>query len=449
MNDRDRESAEPPNFYLGGIQVHEAELDGWLDALSSQSMNTVHVTEYARQGDWDSDDLEWHPVDGRIVEEIRAAEDRGFGVVYICRVHLENDLPRNEFLWHGMILPGSDELLASWFEKYRDFVVDRAAMAQREGVDVFVIGSELNALATTIPTEQPPGLEEYFLNEEKQRHRKSQVLAEEGRLGEEHRRAAEQEGFESVEGYIDARIEAERRWAEGTTGGDAGSLEAINADRARLADHWRALIEDVRAVFSGRVGYAANFDHYQQVGFWQSLDVMGINAYFSLRDQVFEQETEETLYPMFLESWGGVLRTIGEYRRGQGLEHMPLIFTEMGYTRRARSTIQPWADDGFALIYGTGTRADGTPGESKEYVIVWREQPIRLEERAWAVRALHRAHEELDRPFLKGILYWKLSSHDYHFEDEAFVVHVGDGSEDPVLPELRRFVGGSGRLPKP
>ncbi len=61
------------------------------------------------------------------------------------------------------------------------------------------------------------------------------------------------------------------------------------------------------------------------------------------------------------------------------------------------------------------------------------------------MRALHQAHSELERPFLEGILYWKLSSHDYHFEVESFMVHVGEDSEDPILPELRRFLEPRGR----
>lgn len=57
------------------------------------------------------------------------------------------------------------------------------------------------------------------------------------------------------------------------------------------------------------------------------------------------------------------------------------------------------------------------------------------------MRALWQAHGKLEQPFLKGILYWKLSSHDYHLDDESFMVHVGEGTEDPILPELRRFLG--------
>ena len=120
-------------FLLGGIQVHEADNEAWFDALEAQSMNTVHVTEYARQGDWDTDDLMSEEVAPRVLAEIRGAKRRGLAVVYICRVHLDSDARRNEFLWHGMIAPETEGLTASWFEKYSRFVTSRAQMAEREG----------------------------------------------------------------------------------------------------------------------------------------------------------------------------------------------------------------------------------------------------------------------------------------------------------------------------
>ncbi len=196
----------------------------------------------------------------------------------------------------------------------------------------------------------------------------------------------------------------------------------------------------MRGVYSGRVGYAANFDHYQEIGFWRSVDVMGLSAYFSLRDRVLPDESEEHLYPLLVDGWRRVLGDLAGFRRAAGLDGQAVIFTEIGYTRRARSTLRPWAHDGFSLIHNPTTLPDGTPGEPEEYVVVWADQPVRLEERAWAVRALRQAHAELDQPLLQGILYWKLSSHDYHLDDEPFLVHVGEGTEDPVLPELRRFL---------
>ena len=423
------------DFFLGGIQVNEADQQAWFDNLRAQSMNTVQVTDYARQGDWDSDDLTWNEEAPAAVSEIRAAKRGGLSVVFVCRIDLDQSVLRNAFLWHGMIVAKTDELLAAWFEMYGRFVLRWAEIAEREGVDVFMIGSELNALATTLPASQPPALEEYFLNEEKQAARRAQVLAEGQQITSEHLQR-----FETVEAYIDARIATERSWAEAMTGGGLESLAPLNARRALLESHWQALIAKVRQVYSGRVGYAANFDQYQEVGFWPSLDVMGINAYFPLRNRLLADESEEHLYPLLVDGWREVLGEISALHRGQSLEDLPVIFTEMGFTYRAKSTLRPWAHEGFALIPQATTLKDGSAGEAREVAVVWADQPQRLEERAWAVRALWQAHAELEKPILKGILYWKLSSHDYHRDDEAFMVHIGPGSSDPVLPELKRFV---------
>ncbi len=449
----------PPAFFLGGIQVNEADNQSWFDALEAQSMNTVQVTEYARQGDWNTDHLSSDDGAAWVVEEIRGARQRGLAVVYVCRVHLEES-EHNQFLWHGMIMPETDQLIASWFEKYGRFVVQRAELAEREGVEVFMIGSEMNALATTLPTVELPKLEEYFLNEEKQESRRRQLLARENLNAGNVQELAERLGFGSVESYIDARIAQEQQWARTAVGGDAVGGDAVGGDavggdvaspatvnrrRQRLQAHWQALIGKVRRVYSGRVGYAANFDHYEQVGFWPSLDIIGINAYFKLRDKLLPEESEQHLYPLLVDGWRAVLANIVAFRDAQAIGDMPVIFTEMGYTFRARSTVHPWADEGFALIPGPG--ADGVP---RDHVVVWRDQPERFEERAWAVRALWQAHSELEPTLpaaaskrdrlLEGILYWKLSSHDYHFDDESFMVYVGADSDDPILPELRRFL---------
>ncbi|MEM7353476.1 MAG: hypothetical protein AAF657_21950, partial [Acidobacteriota bacterium] len=427
--------SQPPDFLLGGIQVNEADPDRWFDALEAQSMNTVQITDYAQQGDWDSDDLTWSEENAAAVAEMRGAQARGVSVVFICRVHLDEAIARNAFLWHGMIVPKTDELLAAWFEKYGRFVVRWAEIAEREGVDVFMIGSELNALATTLPATEIPTLEEYFLNDVKQADRRAQVLSQADSIDGRQ----PHEGFASVAEYIDARIATERAWAEIMTGGSIESVDALNARRAQLKAYWRALIAKVRQVYSGQVGYAANFDQYHEVGFWQDLDVMGINAYFPLRSHVLADESEAKLAPLLVDGWRRVLSEVTEVRRRQQLDQ-PVVFTEMGYTYRAKSTLNPWAHEGFALIPAETTRADGSPGALQDSAVVWAEQPERRVERAWAVRALWQAHGELAAPFLEGILYWKLSSHDYHLSEEAFMVHIGPGTDDPVLSELRRFL---------
>jgi hypothetical protein len=438
MNAGCTEKAPRPalDFYLGGIQVNEGDLGEWFDALEDAGMNTVSVTEYARQGDWDSDDLTWADENRDLVEEIRGAKQRGLAVVLILRVELDPDRERNEFLWHGMILPHGAERLASWFDKYEGFALQWATIAEREGVDVLMIGSELNALASTTALAEIPGLEEYYLNSDKQDERRRQVLANQDVLACDSLAWAEERGAsEGLEDYLDDRIARERAWARQTVlDGGEPSLENLNRRRRWLAERWTGLIGRLREVYRGRLGYAANFDQYRDVAFWDALDVIGINAYFKLRQRPLPPEVATAGAPPKLagelvEGWRAALGEIAGFREEQGLDE-PVIFTEMGYTYRLNSTLEPWSDAGFSLILF----------DDREQVVVWRDQPDFRDERTLAVRALHQACSELASPFLEGILYWKLSTNPSHRDHESFLVVIGQSKEDPILPELRRFV---------
>ena len=66
-------SAQKP-FYLGGIQVNEPDVQHWVRTLDAEGMNTVSVTAYAKQGDWDTANLWWDDHDEGVLAEIRAAE---------------------------------------------------------------------------------------------------------------------------------------------------------------------------------------------------------------------------------------------------------------------------------------------------------------------------------------------------------------------------------------
>src|SRR3954453_877867 len=57
-------------------------------------------------------------------------------------------------------------------------------------------------------------------------------------------------------------------------------MGTLSSDEGR----WRALIAEVRAHFSGELTYAANYDEFSRVPFWDALDYIGIDAYFGLAD---------------------------------------------------------------------------------------------------------------------------------------------------------------------
>ena len=60
--------------------------------------------------------------------------------------------------------------------------------------------------------------------------------------------------------------------------------------------------------------------------------------------------------------------------------------------------------------------------------------------RLTGLQILRTVHDEGNGELMRGILYWKLSTHLEHEEIEPFVLHVGPDSEDELLPALLRFL---------
>lgn len=85
---------------------------------------------------------------------------------------------------------------------------------------------------------------------------------------------------------------------------------------------WRALIKDIRKIYVGKLTYAANWDEYKTLPFWDALDYIGIDAYFPLSDA-------ET--PSVIELKSAWQTHLPEIERIQSKFNKPIIFTEYGY----------------------------------------------------------------------------------------------------------------------
>ena len=86
--------------------------------------------------------------------------------------------------------------------------------------------------------------------------------------------------------------------------------------------YWRSLIQRVREVYHGKVTYAANWDNYDKVKFWDQLDYIGVDAYFPIDngDVPSVKELEQGWKPLYedLKSFSS------KYNK-------PMLFTEYGY----------------------------------------------------------------------------------------------------------------------
>lgn len=418
-------AAEDLPFLLGGIQVNEPDHERWTAALRESGMNSVEATVYAFQGDWDSDHLWWNDEEPAVLAEVRAAKTAGLHVVLVLRLALDHALERNEFLWHGQIIPDSPTGIDSWFAQYTRFVLRWARIAEREGIDVVALGSEMKELAATVPLTRIAEIKRFQGFRLYQGFLRKRALRFSDQLSERHFWTRGYPNYTTLESFVDARRAANMAWARkahlrpGTR-----SLARLNERRRHLLANWRTLIAAARTAYSGKLTYAANFDHYDQIGFWPELDYVGINSYFSLRPHLNDAPGEDELLARFTDRWREILERIDTFRNEK-----PVLFTEIGYTFLRYSTVEPWNHGGFTVV-GWKTQ--------RRRLVVWDEQPADHGERALALRALLAAHRE--RPeLLHGLLYWKLSSDAGHESIEPFVLHVGSDSRDPSIAVLSEF----------
>ncbi len=418
------------DFLLGGIQVNEDDHEHWIKTMKKEGFNTVAVTVYAHQGDWDKDHLWFDEEAEYVLKEIRIAKKKGLRVVMILRHAIDHAFERNRFLWHGMIMPRTDEQVQSWFRQYGEFAHHWARVAEEERVDILGIASEMNALTSTVLLEEIPVLEEYYLNPKKAQEYREEVLEHADEIKPQHMPGKWEENYESLPEYLDDRQKTFRNWAEQVTFGV--DVEAMNRRRKLLEAEWIKLIDGLRDIYSGGLTYAANFDQYQEVTFWDRLDYIGVSGYFPLRDEL-EKYEESKLYPALEEGWTNVLSEMNSFRKETGVVDKPVVLTELGYTFLTDSTIHPWAAFGFSLI-GEGEE------EKDPELIIWENRPVNYQERALAIRALRQAVKKVDEDLLKGILYWKLSTLEIHKREEPFVMILGTKPPDPMLAELLAFV---------
>ncbi len=100
--------------------------------------------------------------------------------------------------------------------------------------------------------------------------------------------------------------------------------------------YWNSLIGKIRAVYKGKLTYAANWDEYKRTPFWSLLDYVGIDAYFPLS----EERTPSV--DVLKEGWKPWKSRIEELASETG---KPVLFTEYGYRSMDFTAKKPWLVD--------------------------------------------------------------------------------------------------------
>ncbi|WP_148230052.1 glycoside hydrolase family 113 [Marivirga tractuosa] len=96
---------------------------------------------------------------------------------------------------------------------------------------------------------------------------------------------------------------------------------------------WLNLIETTRHDFSGKLTYAANWDEYNQIEFWNELDYIGIDAYFPLSEN--KSPTKHELMEAWKKPKKEIKAIADEYQK-------PILFTEYGYESIDYNTMGHW-----------------------------------------------------------------------------------------------------------
>ena len=88
-----------------------------------------------------------------------------------------------------------------------------------------------------------------------------------------------------------------------------------------ITGEWRALVEEVRSIYSGPLTYAAHHTEVEEVPFWDSLDYIGIDGYYPIAKLPAALENLERLSVRW---------------------NRPVIFTEAGFSSNSYALTEPW-----------------------------------------------------------------------------------------------------------
>jgi len=164
---------------------------------------------------------------------------------------------------------------------------------------------------------------------------------------------------------------------------------------AKYESEWRKLIACVRESYPGPLVYAANFgSEFESIQFWDALDYIGLNNYYSLPDDL---------------STDAVLQKVEVVQQKFG---QPVIFTEAGFSSFEAPHRQPW---------------DETPGKLS---------PL---EQARCYEALFRGFYH--KPWFQGVYWWKVGSNGYGGAQDGS--HTPWGK--PAMDVISRWYLGAGR----
>lgn len=152
----------------------------------------------------------------------------------------------------------------------------------------------------------------------------------------------------------------------------AKTAETINADIFCIGtelekfvknrpEYWRNLILKIKKVYRGKLTYAANWDEFKRVQFWNELDFIGVDAYFPLTDKKS---------PTVQDFEAGWKPHKTEIKRIHQTYNKPVLFTEFGYRSIDFTGKEPWQSNRVEGSINLDAQKDGLQAIYNEF---WKE----------------------------------------------------------------------------
>ncbi len=96
---------------------------------------------------------------------------------------------------------------------------------------------------------------------------------------------------------------------------------------------WRQIIQKIRQQYKGKLTYAANWDKFEKITFWDELDYIGIDAYFPLLNE--KTPSVEALKKEWKKPLTKIQNLYCTYKK-------PILFTEFGYLSVDGTAYNTW-----------------------------------------------------------------------------------------------------------
>jgi len=101
-----------------------------------------------------------------------------------------------------------------------------------------------------------------------------------------------------------------------------------------MTDRWSAIASRVRQEYKGQIGYSANWDRFDKIELWPSVDVLCVSSYFEL-----EREDPDANVSKLAQAWkpevNRLVRSAKKWKK-------PLVISEIGYPSVPWASAHPW-----------------------------------------------------------------------------------------------------------